>query len=107
MTMNERAMNVSSLVVKTAPEQVDEVLCALRGSGLCDVYFHDENGRIIVTIEGKDVGEEMRKVKAIQGLPHVFSADLAYSYCEDELAKAREHFIDRADVVPEKLRESR
>ena len=98
-------VNVSSLVVKTAPGQVGEVLDVLRASGLCDVYFYDKSGRIIITIEGKDVGEEMRKVKAIQDLPHVLSADLVYSYCEEELAEARRNFAGRADPVPKRLRE--
>lgn len=105
--MPEQPLNVSGLVVKVDPRRVEETVSMLRDSDLCEVYFHDASGKIIVTIEGENAGDEMRKMKEIQDLPHILSADLAYSYCEDELAEARKNFADRADAVPKKLQESR
>ncbi|MGE5237971.1 MAG: chaperone NapD [Chloroflexota bacterium] len=77
-------MNISSVVVKTAPEHLDTVLETLRGSDLCEVHFHDDSGKIIVTLEGSSIGEEMVKMKEIMNLPHVLSATLAYSYSEGD-----------------------
>lgn len=98
-------MNISSIVVKTAPEQVKPVMDNLRLSGLCEVHFHDEQGRIVATIEGRDVGEEMAKLKAIQGLPRVLSAELAYAYSENELDEAIKNINAAGKPVPDALRE--
>ena len=53
-------MNVSSIVVKTLPEHVQSVIENLRSSDFCEVHFHDAAGRIVVTVEGEDISEEMR-----------------------------------------------
>ena len=79
-------MNVSSLVVRVSPENIELALAELKDSGLCDVHAHDrEKGAIVVTIEGKDVGEEMEKMRAIEKLPHVMGAALVYAAGEAEL----------------------
>ena len=96
-------MNVSSLVVKTAPEHLDEVMDALKTGGLSEVHFHDQTGKIIVTIEGEDAGEEVKKMREIMNLPDVLSAELAYSYNENELDRAREKIDMAASDVPEAL----
>lgn len=99
-------MNVSSLVVKTVPRDTGAALDSLKGSGLCDVYFHDaEKGMIVVTIEGRDVGEEMDKMKAIERMPHVLSAALVYAYSEAELGEAVRKLAESGPAVPAALRE--
>lgn len=78
-------MNISSLVVSVLPENIDRVIDTLAGSGLCDVHFHDrKKGTIVVTIEGKDTGDEMDKMSRIERLPHVLGAALVYAYSGDE-----------------------
>ncbi|MBI5633849.1 MAG: chaperone NapD [Nitrospirae bacterium] len=99
-------MNVSSLVIKTAPEHVEKVIGLLKASGLCEVFFHDTSGKIIVTIEGRDVSDEMRKLKAIQALAHVAAADLVYSYSEHEVMEDLMKIDNVIDPVPEALRSS-
>jgi nitrate reductase NapD len=83
-------MNVSSLIIKTSPEHLEKVIEKLRASRLCEVFFHDSSGNIVVTIEGRDTGEEMDRMKAIEKLPHVLGAALVYSYSEEELDRAAE-----------------
>ena len=79
-------MNVSSLVVRVSPENIELALAELKGAGLCDVHAHDrEKAAIVVTIEGKDVGEEMDKMREIEKLPHVMGAALVYAAGEAEL----------------------
>ena len=98
-------MNISSIVVKAVPEQMQPLLAQFGASDICDVHFHDDQGRIVVTIEGESVDEEMRKLKLIQGMSHVLSAALAYAYSEQELASARERIEMCTDAVPQSLKE--
>ncbi|HAS52783.1 MAG: hypothetical protein A2X56_06315 [Nitrospirae bacterium GWC2_57_13] len=98
-------MNVSSLVVKTAPERMEEVAETLKRSGLCDVFFQDPGGTIIVTVEGNNGDEEIERMKVIQQLPYVLSVGLAYAYSEDELEEARERIRHGSTAVPERLKE--
>jgi nitrate reductase NapD len=97
-------MNISSIVVKTEPGKMTGLVESLKNSGLCEVHFHDQTGKIIVTIEGENISEEMKKMKAIQNMPDVLSADLAYSYSENEMLETVEH-MKTADVVPAMLKE--
>ena len=98
-------MNVSSHVIRVEPENLEQAIESLRQSGLCDVFFHDPKGTIVVTIEGKDVGEEMDKMKAIQSFPFVLSAALAYAYSETELNEAIDKLSRTGCSVPEALKE--
>jgi nitrate reductase NapD len=95
-------MNVSSIVVSTLPKYLDEVVESLKNCDVCDYHMHDEKGRIIITIEGAGVEEELKKLKVIEGIPHVASAEMQMAYSEDELS-AHMEVLDNADVVPKAL----
>ena len=69
------------------------------------MFFHDETGKIIVTIEGKNTEEEVRKMKVILNMLHVLCANLAYSYCEEESENGAERSTNLADAVPDVLKE--
>ena len=79
-------MNVSSIVVKTKSVHLQEVMTNINAVDFCEVHFSDTDGRIVVTIEGNSIDEQMERMKKIQSMPHVYSASLSYSYCEDELS---------------------
>jgi nitrate reductase NapAB chaperone NapD len=81
-------MNVSSIAVKAAPEHLEEVIYDINSLKLCEVHFYDTDGRVVVTIEGESIHDQMGTLKRIQDIRFVLSASLVYSYCEDELAKA-------------------
>jgi nitrate reductase NapD len=98
-------MNVSSIVVRTLPQHVATVLAGLGGIEHCEVHFHDEQGRIIVTIEGADTESELATLKTIQKVPHVVSAELVFSYSEHELAEAFRNIERASGTVPERLRD--
>ncbi len=83
-------MNISSLVVTTLPENADSVIEVLKNSELCEYHAH-KDGKIVVTIEGESVSEEIRILNEINALEKVVGAEMIYSYCEDELEKEREH----------------
>ncbi len=77
-------MNISSIVIKTLPHNVTMLLAIIEESDLCELHFHDDKVRIIVTIEGENSEEEMNKFRQIQDLPYVVTADMAYNYVGDE-----------------------
>lgn len=95
-------MNVSSIVVQTVPKYLDGLVQALKDCEVCDYHMHDEKGRIIITIEGEGVGEELEKLKVIEAIPHVIAADMQMSYSEDEL-DAHMEVIANGDAVPKVL----
>ena len=97
-------MNISGIVIKTAPENRETVIASLQGSGLCEVHLSDEQGTIIVTVEGEDTGEEVKKVREIMNIPHVLCADLAYSYSEDETEGSLLRLERIRDAVPDALK---
>ena len=97
-------MNISGIVVKAAPENIERVIETLKASGLCEIHFTDDSGKIIVTLEGKDTNEEIRKLREIMNLPDVLCADLAYSYSEDEMEKDLSHIERKTEAVPEALK---
>lgn len=93
-------MNISSIVIQTKPQYVEEIIAVCEASDFCDYHFHDvEKGKIIVTIEGESIDEEMAKMKKIEQIPHVICADMMMAYSEDELDAEREK-LERAEVVP-------
>jgi len=95
-------MNISSIVVQTMPKFLDEVVEVLKNTPECDYHMHDEKGRIIITIEGEGVEEELKKLRVIEAIPHVITADMQMAYSEDEL-DAHMEVIANGDAVPKML----
>ena len=95
-------MNISSIVVQTLPKFLDSVVKDLQECEACDYHFHDEKGRIIVTIEGSGVEEELKKLRVVENIKHVASAEMQMAYSADEL---EEHMdvINNAEIVPKML----
>ena len=94
-------MNISSIIVRTRPENYDAVWMNLQESELCEVHFGDkQKGVIIVTIEGECVEEEIEKLRQIEEMPFIISADMHMSYCEEELDKMMED-IDANKTIEE------
>lgn len=93
-------MNISSIVIQAKPLHVKEIVAICEASDFCDYHFCDEQkGKIIVTIEGENIDEEMAKMKKIEQIPHVICADMMMAYSEDELDSERAK-LEQADVVP-------
>jgi len=95
-------MNISSIIVQTLPKNLENVIDNLKKSDICEYHMHDQMGRIIVTIEGKNVDEELKKLKVIEAIPNIISADMHMSYSEDELNSNLE-VLANSDVVPKVL----
>ena len=95
-------MNISSIVVQTVPKYLDEVVKSLKECEVCDYHMHDEKGRVIITIEGNGVKEELEKLRVIEAIPHVVAADMQMAYSEDELDEHME-VLNNSDAVPKML----
>jgi len=96
-------MNVSSIVVQVLQTNIDELVEQLKNSELCEYHLHDKDkGKIIITIVGKDVGEEIEKLVKIQEMPLVMSADMMMTYQEDSLDEEIKN-LDAQDPVPAML----
>jgi nitrate reductase NapD len=96
-------MNISSIVVQTLPENLDSVINDLKECGVCDYHFHDDKGKIIITIEGENVGEELEKLRIIEAIDNIISADMQMSYSEDELDRHIK-VLNNSDAVPKVLK---
>ncbi len=92
-------MNISSIVVQCRQEHFDTLKESLEASELCDYHFGDASvGKHIITIEGKDVEEEIEKLVAIQGMPHVIAADMMQTYQEEQLDEEVKQMLASSDV---------
>jgi len=98
-------MNISSIVVQTLPKYLDGVVKDLKECDACDYHLHDEKGRVIITIEGENVSEELKKLRVIEAIPHVISADMQMAYSEDELDMHMER-LENSDAVPRMLHDN-
>ncbi len=94
-------MNISGIVVKTTEDKYRSVLKALGSSGICEVHFH-EKGKIIITIEGESTDEEIKKLKIVESMDGVLSAEMVYAYSKNELESERNK-LELSGEVPEWL----
>ena len=96
-------MNISSIVVQAPSQYIDELVEIFKEADYCDYHFHDKDtGKIILTIEGKDVEEEIKKLVKIQGIPQVMAADMMQTYQEDQLDEEIK-LMNEQGFVPEVL----
>ncbi len=95
-------MNISSIVVQTLPKYLDGVVEALKECEACDYHLHDAKGRVIITIEGEGVQEELAKLRVVEAIPNIMSAEMQMAYSEDELDEHMEK-LENADLVPKML----
>jgi len=96
-------MNISSIVVQAPSQYIDELVEIFKEADYCDYHFHDKDtGKIILTVEGKDVEEEIKKLVKIQGIPQVMAADMMQTYQEDQLDEEIK-LMNEQGFVPEVL----
>lgn len=97
----EVTLNISSIVIQAKSIHIEEIVEACKQSDFCDYHFHDiEKGKIVVTIEGENIDEEMQKMKRVERIPHVICADMMMAYSEDELDAERSKLEAASNVPP-------
>jgi nitrate reductase NapAB chaperone NapD len=73
---------ISGVVVASRPEHLSEISREVDGLPWAEVHFRDPKGRLVVTLEACDLDESMERMKTLQALPRVLSAELA-EFCND------------------------
>ena len=82
-------MNISSIVVQAPSKYIDELVELFKESDYCDYHLHDKaTGKIIVTVEGEGVEEEIKKF--LSGFPLIKEIDYVAVVEPDTLQPARE-----------------
>jgi nitrate reductase NapD len=76
------ALTISGIVMACRPEDLEATASAVDALAWADVHYRDPRGRLVVTIEAADVEESIDRLKALQELPRVLTAELA-QYCID------------------------
>ena len=95
-------MNISSIIVRVKPGHLEEVKEHLLKVDNCEHHLDDGTSSIVVTLEGDGVEEEVAGLKLIQSIPAVISAEMAFSYSEDELDKLKNN-VELQKDTPEWL----
>lgn len=77
-------MTVSGVLVSCRPEHLACVGAALRALPAVEVHHTDPAGRLVLTIESPTTDGCVERLRAIQRLPDVLSAEMAVHVFEDE-----------------------
>ena len=92
-------MNVSSIVVCVNIEHEEKIIKQLNEIDYCEFHLSSGDGRLIVTLEGESVNDEIESLYKIKQIDGVISAEMVYSYAADELNREREN-LGLADGQP-------
>ncbi len=90
-------MNLSGILVSTAPARTAEVEAAIAALPWAEVHHRDEGGRLICVVEGPDTETEIVRLKEVRRLPGVLAAEMVVHYFPDEAQHPQELI---ADAVP-------
>ncbi len=80
-------MNLSGILVITAPDQVEACMAQLNALPGVDVHHSDiASGKIVATQEAEKTEDEVEGLKRIKALPGVLMAEMVYHYFEEDKA---------------------
>ena len=78
-------MNISGVLVVSRPEQINDVIGALRSLEGVEVHHNDPaTGRIVVTLEAETIPQEVEGLRRIKALPNVTLAEMSHHYFEED-----------------------
>ncbi|MDA3966710.1 MULTISPECIES: chaperone NapD [Helicobacter] len=95
--MSSDNFSVSSVVVMCMASDVDRLCEELNNIESVEWHYKDDNGKIVITMESSSIDEEIKILKQVESLKGVISAQMMYSYSEQELQKMREN-IDIGEI---------
>lgn len=79
-------MNVCSVVVYTKPESVGAVTTKLEEFAGVEIHGGQEEGKLVVTVEGGDDDKLADTMTAFNDVKGVINTVMIYHYCGDENA---------------------
>jgi nitrate reductase NapAB chaperone NapD len=77
-------VTVSGVVVACRPEDLSGVIDSLDALPWAEVHHTDAAGKLVVSIEARDAGESIARLREIQTLPGVVMAELGGYYVDEE-----------------------
>jgi len=77
-------MNVSGLAVGVDPARMESIRAEITALGWAEVHAHTPEGRMVVVLEGADTREVTERLKQLQELPGVLSAQVVMHVFEDD-----------------------
>ena len=104
--MQEKNLNVSSLIVMCKPEDISRLQEEIEKIPNAQCHYSDKNGKIVVTLETESIDEEICLLRQIEKLQGVVLAQMIYAYHNAELEILQEN-IQRQDAVPEVLKNNK
>jgi len=78
-------MNISAILVCTPPEHLLPFQESLNALPWAEVHHVEEDGRMIVIVEGENTEEDLARIKALKAMPHAISATMIQYCFEDEM----------------------
>jgi nitrate reductase NapD len=94
-------MNLSGVLVIVPPEHLNEVVADLAALQGVDVHHTDPaSGRVVVTLEGETVGDEVELLKRVKALAHVALAEMVYHHFEEAGGAPEEVPADLEEGLP-------
>ena len=76
-------MNISGVLVKAYPENLDTIENALSMMEGVEVHGNNEDGRIVITVEDESANNISDTLVEIQDVPGVLSAAMIYHQFEE------------------------
>ena len=84
-------MNISSVVIRTRPEQLATVRRQLAALPGVELHTETPDGRLVVTVEDTDVASAADTYVSLHNIDGVLGASLVYQYSDDGLEPEREN----------------
>jgi len=78
------ACEIASILVQARPERLDDVARAIEALPRAQIYGRDDRGKLVVVIEGSEVGVIGADLNTISQLPDVLSATLVFQGAADD-----------------------
>lgn len=88
-------MPIASLIVKTLPKEIVNVIDSLKRSPQVSIYGKNDNGDVVVVVEAENSSQLEDLYEDLKGIEGVISVEPVYLYYEDELDK-----IYRKEIYP-------
>lgn len=76
-------MNISGVLVRTYPENIDSVTTLLAALEGVEVHGSNTDGRMVVTVEQENAGQLSDLLTQMHDIPGVLSASMIYHQFED------------------------
>lgn len=78
-------MNISSVIAITKPQNLEKCIELLKQIKNCEYHIHSEEGKIVLSIESESLDEEINTFKQIESTKFIVSAQMIYSYNDEDM----------------------